>query len=65
MEDSKIYMQLLKNVEKNKYKLISWLIERGEELSKLEPEFVPFYAGSCFMKVSERILNESESKEKR
>ncbi len=64
MEDSKIYMKLLKNVEKNKYKLIKELISKGEELSKLEPEFVPFYAGSCFMKVSARMLEEAENKEK-
>ncbi len=63
MEDSKIYMKLLKNVERNKYKLIKQLIEKGEELSKLEPEFVPFYAGNCFMKVSERMLEEVENKE--
>ncbi len=64
MEDSKIYMDLLKNVERNKYKLIRQLIEKGEELSKIEPDFVSFYAGSCFMKVSKRMLEEAENKER-
>jgi hypothetical protein len=64
MEESKVYMNLLKNVERNKYKLIKQLIEKGEELSKLEPEFVPFYARDCFMKVSARMLEEAENKEK-
>ncbi len=62
MEESKIYMELMKNVEKNKYKLIKHLIERAKDLSRINPEYVPFYASECFVKVSNVMLEEARNK---
>ena len=62
MEESKLYMDLLKNVEKNKYKLIQELIKRAEKESKMNPAFVPFYPADCFVKVSNLMLEEAKDK---
>jgi hypothetical protein len=62
MEESKLYMDLLKNVEKNKYKLIQELIAKAEKESKTNPAYVPFYAEDCFVKVSNEMLEEAKNK---
>jgi hypothetical protein len=63
MEDSKLYMELLKNVEANKYRLIQIILQEGKNLSKVSPEFNPFYAGDFLTKVNKTLLKEKEDKE--
>jgi hypothetical protein len=63
MEESKIYMELMKKVEKNKYKLIQRLIKEAENLSKINPDYSPFYARDCFLKVSNEMLEGKENRQ--
>ncbi len=62
MEESKMYVKLMSKVEKNKYKLIQYLINKTGDMSKINPEYIPFYADSCFMKVANSLLMEAENK---
>jgi hypothetical protein len=62
MEDSELYMELLKNTEKNKYKLIQMILNEGKNLSKISPEFNPFYAGDFLIKVKKNLLKEIKDK---
>uniref|UniRef100_A0A7C4Y613 Uncharacterized protein n=1 Tax=Caldisericum exile TaxID=693075 RepID=A0A7C4Y613_9BACT len=64
MEDSLLYIELLKKVD-NKYKLIQLLIEEGQRLYKLNPTvYNPFYAGDFIRKVQAYLLNREEEIEK-
>jgi len=62
MNDSEIYMELLKKVEKNKYILMQKIIEKGEMLSKINPDYIPFYSEDCLKKVTKEMLREAEEK---
>ena len=62
MNDSEIYMELLKKVEKNKYILMQKIIKKGEMLSKINPDYMPFYSEDCLMKVTKEMLSEVEEK---
>jgi len=62
MEDSELYMELLKNIEANKYKLIQIILKEGKNLSKISPEFNPFYAGDFLIKIKKNLLKESQDK---
>ncbi len=62
MEESKIYMELMKKTERNKYKLIQHLISKAEGLAKIDPAYNPFYPRDCFVKVSEVMLEDAENK---
>ncbi len=62
MNDSEIYMELLKKVEKNKYILMQKIIKKGEMLSKINPDYMPFYSEDCLMKVTKEMLSEAEEK---
>jgi hypothetical protein len=61
MEDSELYMELLKDVEANKYKLIQIILREGKNMSKISPEFNPFYAGEFIIKVNKNLLKEPEN----
>ncbi|MFU2157884.1 hypothetical protein [Caldisericum sp. AR60] len=65
MQDSEIYMKLLKEVIDNKYRLIQVLIEEGQKLYKLNlTVYNPFYAADFIYKVQEYLLNkEKENRE--
>jgi len=60
MDDSVTYVELLKKIAKNKYKLVQEIIEKGEMLSNLSPDYAPFYSEDCLMKVSKEILHGTE-----
>ncbi len=62
MEESKMYVELMSKVEKNKYKLVQRLIRKAEDMSRINLEYVPFYVGKCFMKVSNDLLRDAENK---
>ncbi len=62
MNDSKVYVELLKKVEKNKYILMQKIIKQGEMLSKINPDYVPFYSKDCLTKVTKEMLREAEEK---
>jgi len=62
MEDSVLYMKLLKEVLSNKYRLIQVLIEEGQKLYKVNPTvYTPFYAGDFIRKVQTYLLEKKES----
>ncbi|MCI4463515.1 MAG: hypothetical protein JHC30_05020 [Caldisericum sp.] len=65
MQDSEMYIRLLKEVIDNKYRLIQVLIDEGQKLYKLNPTvYNPFYAADFIRKVQEYLLNkESENRE--
>ncbi len=60
MKDSKMYIELLKNVESNKYKLVQIILKEGRKLTRLNPDFDPFYAGDFLHKVEKNLLKEKE-----
>lgn len=63
MEDSEIFIKLLKDVENNKYKLIQLIIEKGTLLHKGNPTvYNPFLARDFIIKVEKQIIEEKENK---
>lgn len=64
MEDSEIYMKLLKEIENNKYRLIQLIVDKGTALNKINPTvYNPFLARDFIIKVENQILEETENKE--
>jgi hypothetical protein len=62
MEDSELYVELLKKIKTNKYWLIQIILKKGKNLSKISPEFNPFYAEDFLIKVNKTLLKEKEDK---
>ncbi|MGB9695190.1 MAG: hypothetical protein ACP5SB_04060 [Caldisericaceae bacterium] len=62
MEDTKMYVELLNKVEKNKYKLVQKILKEGSRLAKINPDFDPFYTGDFLQKVEESLIEEAEDK---
>jgi hypothetical protein len=55
-----MFVELLKNVEFNKYKLIQLVLREGAKLAKMNPDFDPFYTGNFIRKVEKSLLKEQE-----
>ncbi len=65
MTESKIYVELLKESEENKYKLVHRIIKEGKVLVRLNPDFTPFYPADCLQKISQVLLSKTSDDEEK
>ncbi len=65
MTESKIYVELLKEKEENKYKLVHQIVKEGKALVRLNPDFTPFYPADCLKKISQVLLNKTNDDEEK
>ncbi|MCD6107230.1 MAG: hypothetical protein J7J57_03385 [Caldisericaceae bacterium] len=65
MTESKVYVELLKENEENKYKLVHRIIQESKTLVRLNPDFTPFYPAVCLQKISQVLLNKTNDDEEK
>jgi len=65
MSESKIYVELLKKTEENKYELVHRIVKEGKTLARLNPDFTPFYPADCLQKISQVLLNKTTDDEEK